>query len=219
MEEESGRVFDSRIEYYKRDWHEYYSAIVRLIPPNVYVLDIGCGRGGLLKYLRDKLNCRVKGCDISDEAIKICKEKGIDAFKCDVEKEKIQGKYDVIVLSAVLEHLIDPVSVLKRLKNNLKKEGSIVVGVPNFSYILARIQYLLGRNVKRFDSSQESLRLGIQPYGHLHFFNKATLSYLLKRTGYDPIEWSYYTGRGVFGLHINHALFAPFIAVRAKKIE
>ena len=62
------------------------------------MLDIGCGKGGLLKYLRDKLICRVKGCDISDEAIKICKEKGIDAFKCDVEKEKIQGKYDVIVL-------------------------------------------------------------------------------------------------------------------------
>jgi len=202
----NGRVFNKEIEFYRKDWHDYYPTIIRLVPPNSYVLDIGCGRGGLLKYLRDKLNCRVMGIDISDDAIRICKEKGIDAIRCDVEKDDIPGKYDVIILCAVLEHLIDPVSLLIKIRRNLREEGSVIIGVPNFSHLLARIQYLLGKNIQRYDDSPTSMRLGIQPPGHIRFFNKATLSYILRKTGYEPIKWSYHSSNLMFYLYrINHS--------------
>jgi hypothetical protein len=57
---------------------------------------------------------------------------------------------------------------------------------------MSRIQYLLGKNVKMYGDTEKDKKLGIQPQGHIQFFNKATLSYLLERTGYKPIEWSYH---------------------------
>jgi len=214
-----GRTFDEEMDYYKEEWHDYYPTIIRLVLPNSHVLDVGCARGDLSQYLRDKLNCRVTGLDVSDEAVKICKEKGIDAIRCNIEEENAPGKYDAIILCAILEHLMDPVSVLIKLKGNLEREGNIIVGVPNFSHIMARISYLLGKNIQYYDRTLRGMLLGVQPAGHVHFFNKVTLSYLLQRTGYEPVRWSYYKSRGMFGLYRlppPHALFSSFIAVRAK---
>ena len=45
-------VFDKEDEYYKQDWQDYYPTVIRLIPSNSYVLDIGCGRGFTLYYLK-----------------------------------------------------------------------------------------------------------------------------------------------------------------------
>lgn len=230
-----GRLFNAEIEYYQQDWHDYYPTIVRLVPSNSFVLDIGCGRGGLLEYLRDKKNCRVAGVDMSDEAIRILKEKGIEAIKADVEEDEIPGSYDVIILAAVLEHLIDPLSVLSKLRNNLRNtQGCIIIGVPNFSHIFARIQHLFGKNVTRFGNSEVDMKLGIQPQGHIQFFNKPTLSHVLEKTGYKPLEWSYYSPpplrKSKVALHklppawiihklytIDHELFSVFIAVKAVK--
>jgi 2-polyprenyl-3-methyl-5-hydroxy-6-metoxy-1,4-benzoquinol methylase len=232
---DSGNIFNEAREYYKQDWHDYYPTVIRLVPPNSYVLDVGCGRGGLLEYLRDKKNCRVMGLDISDDAIKICKEKGIKVIKCDLEEEELPGTYDVIILSAVIEHLIDPLSLLDKIRDNLNENGCVVVGVPNFSHLMARIQYLLGKNVKIFGDTEEDKKLGIQPPGHIQFFNKATLSFLLERTGYDPIEWCYHKSQSFSAnpklffpkkviawifyklYQIDHELFSVFIAVKAVK--
>lgn len=230
----TGNIFSEAREYYKHDWHDYYPTVIRLVPPNSYVLDIGCGRGGLLEYLRDEKNCQVIGLDISHDAIKICKEKSIKVIKCDLEEEKIPGTYDVIILSAVIEHLIDPLSVLNKVKDNLNENGCIIVGVPNFSHLMARIQYLLGKNVKRFGDDEKDVKLGIEPPGHIQFFNKATLSYLLERTGYEPIGWSYHKPFLVNPkLHLSkrviswifyelykldHELLSAFIVVKAMKV-
>lgn len=233
----SGNVFNELREYYKQDWHDYYPTIIHLVPNNSNVLDVGCGRGGLLEYLRDKKNCRVVGIDISDNAIQICSEKGINVMKCDLDVDEISGTYDVIILSAVVEHLIEPLPILTKLRNNLNKNGCIIVGVPNFSHLIARIQYLLGRNVKRFGDDEIDMKLGIQPPGHIQFFNKSTLSYLLTVAGYRPIGWSYYkqpsfleTPNSIFLkrlaswifyklYQIDHEIFSAFIAVKAVKIN
>ena len=227
-------TFNKAKDYYQQDWHDYYPTVLKLVPPNCSVLDLGCGRGGLLAHLRDKKNCQVKGVDISDEAVEICLEKGIEVIKCDVEVDEIPGRYDAIILSAVLEHLIDPPSVLNKLRSNLNDNGSLIVGVPNFSDIVSRIQYLRGKNVKRFGDNQEDMELGIQPLDHIQFFNKASLTYLLERAGYKPIEWNYHKSSFsknpkaspprmlirwlIYKLYtIDHPLFSGFITVRSLK--
>jgi len=219
MKKRDNLLFDeSRGEWYKKDWHEYYPAIIRLVPPNSDVLDCGCGRGGLLAYLRDKKNCRVKGLDLSDDAIRICREKGIEVIKCDLDEDTVPGTYDVIILSSTLESLIDPVSVLKKLRDNLNENGCLVVGVPNFSHLLARIQFFIGKNVKVFGNSKEDRKFGIWGYDDIHFFNKPTLSHVLAMAGYKPVEWSYIKSSELFGLYkLNCALLSSFIAVKAVK--
>lgn len=210
-------VFDSETDYYKREWQDYYPTIIPLIPSNSNVLDVGCGRGGLLEYLRDNKKCHVTGLDISEEALEICRKKGINVIKGNIETAHIQRKFDVIILCAILEHLVDPVSLLKKLRNNLTQKGSLVILVPNFSHLITRMKYLAGKNVKRFGSTKKDKKLGVQPSGHINFFNKATLQYLLERTGYTPIEWSYHKSPSLFGLYkINHELFSLLIAVKAR---
>ncbi|MFC1897614.1 class I SAM-dependent methyltransferase [Chloroflexota bacterium] len=222
---------------YGQDWQDYYSSIIELVPPDSYVLDVGCARGGLLEYLREKRNCRVKGLDITSGAVTFCKEKGIEVIKCDVEEEEVPGVYDVVIFSAILEHLINPLSVLEKLKKNLRDDGHIVILVPNYSHILARIQYLLGRNITTFGNTQEDIKYGIQPYGHVRFFNKSTLSHILLKTGYKPIEWSYdkpksFSANSQFCLprrmiskvflelyRLNYPLFSVNLAVKAVKIR
>lgn len=220
MKKKDNLLFDgSRGEWYKKDWDDYYPAIIRLVPANSYVLDCGCGRGGLLAYLRDNKNCRVKGLDLSDDAIKICQEKDIEAVKCDLDEDTVSGTYDVIILSSTLESLVDPISVLGKLRSNLNVNGCLIVGVPNFSHLMARVQYLMGKNVKCYGSSKEDKRLGIWGYDDIQFFNKATLSHVLTKTGYKAVEWSYLKPSGLLGLlyKINHPLFSSFIVVKALK--
>ena len=222
---------------YGQDWQEHYPTIIKLVPSNSYVLDVGCARCGLLQYLRDKKNCRVMGLDVTSHAVSFGKEKGIEVIKCDIEEDEIPVVYDVVILSALLEHLIDPLLVLEKLRHNLRDDGCIIILVPNFSHIYARIQYLLGKNITAFGVTEEDIKLGIQPYAHLRFYNKATLSHILHKTGYRPIEWSYHKPQS-FSRHpkasplrmllrwlfrklysINHPLFSVYIAVKAVKVK
>ncbi len=219
MRKKNNLLFDEdKGEWYQKDWDTYYPAIISFVPPDSHVLDVGCGRGGLLTYLRDEKNCTVKGLDLSDDAVRVCRDKGIDASKCDIEEDTVQGMYDVVILSSTLESLIDPVSALNKLQDSLNEGGCIIIGVPNFSYLIARLLYLKGKNVKYFGNSKEDKKLGIWGGDDIQFFNKATLSHLLELCGYRPVEWSYVKSSRLFGLNrINHALFSPFIVVKALK--
>lgn len=220
---------------YGQDWQDHYSAIIKLVPSDSYILDIGCGRCGLLQYLRDKKNCRVMGLDVTSDAVSFGKEKGIEVIKCDIEEDEVDGLYDVIILSAILEHLIDPISVLERLRRNLRDGGCIVILVPNFSHLYARFLYLLGKNITAFGMPGEDVGFEVQPYAHLRFYNKAALSHILDRTGYRPIEWIYHKEshpeyskasplrmllRWLFRklYSINHPLFSINIAVKAVRL-
>lgn len=227
-------AFHGDTGYYQRDWQGYYSAITRLVRPNSSVLDVGCGNGGLSLYLQEKMGCRVVGLDVSEEAITACKAKGIKTVKCDIEEEEIPGTYEVIVLSAIMEHLIDPAAVLRKLRDNLVNSGDFIVGVPNSLHILARLSYLRGKNIKRFGNSKEDFKLGGQPLDHIQVFSKSSLSLLLRKNLFAPVEWSYakystWPFSGPFPVMIlswmafkvqaiNRPLFSPFIAVRARKI-
>ena len=229
-------IFDEQQPYFQQDWHWFYAEVIRLVPANSAVLDIGCGRGELLNYLRDEKACRVTGLDASEDAVAVCQDKAIDVIECDVEEDAIPGVYDVVIMSHVFEHLIDPCGALKKLRDNLKDDGHLIIAVPNFSDLVSRILYLLGKNVKRFGDTADDRRLGIQPAGHIQFYNKGTLAWLLRKTGYQPDEWSY--DRTPF-LHraaaffpevlvrwflqqlyrLPHALFSRVIVVRARKVQ
>lgn len=154
------------------------------------MLDISYGAGGLSLYLKQMKGCDVLGVDISDEALIACRKKGVRALKIDVEREEIPGLYDVIILSAVLEHLADPLYVLKKLKKNLNEYGCIIVGIPNSSYFTARFAFLFGKNIKRFGNGEIDYRLGIQPYDHINFFNKSAIEWVLIKAGYQPANGS-----------------------------
>ncbi len=87
------------------------------------VLDIGCGYGQCILYLRNKgLDCY--GLDPSNDAIEYCKSKKLKTEISNLDKLDVFGniKYDFVIMNNVLEHLRDPVKIIKKIKKILKKK-------------------------------------------------------------------------------------------------
>lgn len=141
-----------------------FSIIISLIGSGKRILDIGCGEGLLCKLLMEKGN-EVIGIDISDNAVELAKRNGINAFVCDVENEALpfEGFFDVIILSEVLEHLISPKKVIKKLMVYLKpKDGYFVITFPNIAHYTYRIQLLCGHFPKQYLLNRDE---------HLHYWS------------------------------------------------
>lgn len=102
----------------------------------IKILDIGCGTCQLTKILSEKFNCEVLAIDIDDKSISMArkniKNKNVVFKLLDVESECIDGKFDVILMTQVIDHLKNPSQVLDRLsKINLESNGSLIIGVSN----------------------------------------------------------------------------------------
>lgn len=111
------------------------------------VLDVGCGTG-LFAYKVAKRGANVLGIDFSDEAIDIAQKK----YKLSnlhferIDATDIQGKYDIIVSIGTLEHMDNPLKILKVFKNHLRPHGRIIITSPNWTnprgYVLMALRYL-----------------------------------------------------------------------------
>ena len=158
-----------------------HDKILNLVEKNKKVLDIGCASGYLASFLKEK-GCIVEGVDTDSESIKeamnYCK-----AYVLDISKEDIKGEYDVIILGDILEHLEYPDKILSKLKENLNKDGYIVISLPNIVNIYPRLKILFGH----FDYEE----IGIFDKTHLKFFTRKSLRELISNTGYKIEKLEY----------------------------
>ncbi|NLY09798.1 MAG: class I SAM-dependent methyltransferase [Tissierellia bacterium] len=124
-------IYDRLMEDFDyKGWYEELSTI--LSPWNKSIntcLEIGCGTGELSKYLAD--DYILDAVDLSEDMIKIAKNKGIKAnWICeDVRKIVGKGKYDLIVFTSDVIHYIKPserVEVLIKLREMLSSKGQII---------------------------------------------------------------------------------------------
>jgi len=75
------------------------------------VIDIGCGTGALLNSLREK-GCQVVGLEYADAALEICREKKLEVYKFNIEKDLYEANrtYDLVISMEVAEHLLETYS-------------------------------------------------------------------------------------------------------------
>lgn len=103
------------------------------------VLEIGCGSGLMLAAFRRR-GWRVLGLERNEEAAEIGRRaQGLDISGVPLEKLSATAPFDLIVLFNVLEHIHDPVSLLKECTRRLAQNGRVVVVVPNFASWQARM--------------------------------------------------------------------------------
>lgn len=94
------------------------------------VLDVGCGDGSLLLLLKDVFGYKdLMGMDFSKRSVEICRKKGLETTRSDLST--IKDKFDLITLIHVLEHIPNPSIFVKTLSKLLKKDGIIIISLPN----------------------------------------------------------------------------------------
>jgi len=97
------------------------------------VLDVGCGNGDLLTYIRKNEfpNSFLQGIEISKRCVEMCKEKGLNVSESSIEDFEPKERYDNIIMSDVLEHVADYKAVIRRVKRMLKTNGRLILTLPN----------------------------------------------------------------------------------------
>ena len=164
------------------------------------VLDVGCGTGLLLVearkrgFLVDGIEPSARLVEIGNRVLKVPVQQGLlEAF------EPGPGhKYRGMVIWDVLEHVPDPLNMLRRCKVHLDSGGYLFVQVPNYGGLSNRMKTFMCRKRLR--------RTGFKHFGfpgHLYSFNQRSLGNLLKAGGFTPVvfeSWSHHLKEGSSGL-------------------
>lgn len=160
--------------------------VLKLVGENQNVLEVGC-HTGYFSYWLKKQGCNVTGIDI----YRPCIEKAspylvhgiVGNIEDDITLSQIEeNQFDVIILMHVLEHLVNPDVVLKKLTNLLKENGRIIITLPNISNWNSRVQILKGN----FNYTET----GLMDRTHLRFFNVFTSKELIENSGLNLISYA-----------------------------
>lgn len=122
--------------------------IFNWLPNNGRLLSVGCGALHETKIFREK-KLLIYGIDISENAIKLAKRKGIEVKIGDV-RTKIPFKnnfFDVVYAGEVIEHLGLIGNFFYEINRVLKTQGTLIITCPLLSWWRYRIQLLLGKDI------------------------------------------------------------------------
>ena len=120
-----------------------FEIISELIENNTRVLDVGCGDGILMKYLKEEKNIDTRGLEISKKNVQDCTSKGLFVIEGNAEKDLYQFpnlSFDYVILSQTLQAFYNPEKVIDDL---LRVANKAIVTIPNFGHWKVRIHLLL----------------------------------------------------------------------------
>lgn len=163
-----------------------HSILMRLIPPNSRVLELGCSSGYLSGYMEQGLSCRVTGLELDPVAASIAAKRCSEVYTVDLdatdalEPARASAPYDVLLAAAVLEHLKYPERLLINARALLKPGACVIVSLPNIAHWQIRLNLLRGL----FNYSD----YGIMDRTHVHFYTVTTGRALLEDNGFTVRE-------------------------------
>ena len=120
-----------------------FKIISDLIEKNTRVLDVGCGDGILMEYLKYNKEIDIRGIEISKDNVQKCLSKGLTVIEGDAEKDLSQfpnSSFDFVILSQTLQAFLKPEIVIKELLRVGKKA---IVTIPNFGFWKVRLHLLI----------------------------------------------------------------------------
>ena len=120
-----------------------FQIISDLIEKNTRVLDVGCGDGILMEYLKYNKEIDIRGIEISKDNVQKCLSKGLTVIEGDAEKDLLQfpdGSFDFVILSQTLQAFLSPEIVINELLRVGKKA---IVTIPNFGFWKVRLHLLI----------------------------------------------------------------------------
>jgi SAM-dependent methyltransferase len=150
---------------------------------NGRILDIGCGDGFFLKYLKER-GWKAYGVEPGEVASRYARDVlGIEVFTGNLEDANFpKNWFDAVSLYAVFEHLPDPSKTLKEINRILKPDGILFIFVPNFGGLELRI----------FRERWVAIKAPV----HFYHFTPITLSQIVKKTGFQVLEIKHISSEG-----------------------
>lgn len=144
------------------------------LPRKGKMLDVGCGPGVFLEEAK-KRDWLVQGVEFNKRCVQRLKEMKIETASLPLEEANFSADtFQCVSLWTVLEHIVEPRPFLRIIHNILAPGGLILIFVPNIDSLALRIL-----QEKSACFAGES---------HVNFFSAATLSRLLKETGFEVVE-------------------------------
>lgn len=156
---------------------------------NCNLLDIGAGYGFFVNELYNSGYKNIIGVEVSDERRKLAiRHSAVQIIDFDVNRpNKDIGRFNMITLFHVLEHMPDPILFLKNIKNLITSNGIIICEVPN-------VREMLLDNCKEYNDFYW-IR------AHLNYFSKETLLNCLKKAEYRYVEIKFQQRYGLMNLY------------------
>lgn len=161
----------------KSSYRPRYNIFSEWITDGASVLDVGCGDGAFLGFLKAqnrKLN--LTGVDISEQALSVAKERGFQTFQVDASvslpfKDKT---FDYLVCSEVLEHIANSEDLLKEMRRISRK--GVLVSIPNIA--------LWKHRCRLFFLGSFPIQWLLEPREHIRFFSIKDFIKTIKASGF-----------------------------------
>jgi methionine biosynthesis protein MetW len=116
--------------------------VADLIPAGARALDLGCGDGALLDYLKCEKGVRGRGIEMSEAGVLACVRRGLSVRQGNLEEglaDYPDRSFDVVILSQTLQYLDDPVMIVGEM---LRVGHQAVISFPNWGYWRSRLALL-----------------------------------------------------------------------------
>ena len=156
--------------------------ILRRVRPGSTVLELGPASGRMTRYLSEQLACRVSIVERDPDAFQSAMAYASEGFCGDIMQfgwvQQFSGRrFSYILLADVLEHLCDPLAVLKQCRELLEREGELLLSTPNLAH--GDVLLSLIRNDFRYH------KLGLLDETHIHFFCYHSLMDCCREAGFQ----------------------------------
>ena len=145
---------------------------IGFVPKGKIVYEIGTGMGGILHPFMIQ-GAKIKGVDLGQEYIDIGKTKGLDLEVGSTDTLKQYPKADLLILSHIVEHIVDPITFLTQCRDIVDDKGVIYVAVPTIEMV---------------GTAYRNNIFGYLQNAHVYDFSAQTLCYVLECAGWSPLH-------------------------------
>jgi 2-polyprenyl-3-methyl-5-hydroxy-6-metoxy-1,4-benzoquinol methylase len=150
------------------------SDLLPLIPASARrVLDIGCGAGRLGESIKARQQAEVFGIELDPDAARVATGRLDQVLVGDVEHMELPfspGTFDAIICGDVLQHLSDPLHLLRQARTWLTPEGRLIASIPNVRHWSTLVSLL--------DGNWTQQPAGLLDFGHRQFFTRREIEKL-----------------------------------------
>lgn len=166
--------------------------VLKLVPPSAArVLDVGCSSGLLGRSIKQRQPAEVIGLELNPAVADLARVHLDNVLNVNIESDNAEfpnDRFDCVICADVLEHLMRPLGVLKKIRSWLTPSGRLVASIPNVGHHTV-ISGLL-------DGTWDYQSAGLLDIDHVRFFTLTEIEKLYERAGFKIEQLQFVPGNG-----------------------